>query len=75
VARARAVASALDTVTTRPAVALRDVLFTVAETATRHQAGRDGWCMACGWQYPCADRRAADAVLDRATAVVLDGAR
>lgn len=75
VARARTLAGHLATVTARPAVALTDALYLVADNATRHQPGRDGWCMACGWQYPCADRRAADAVLDRVTAVVMDGAR
>ena len=42
VARARRVADTLAAVHSRPAVALADVLFLVAENATRHQAGRDG---------------------------------
>lgn len=58
----------------RPARALRAVLLTTVATGMRHYAGRDGWCVACKWQSPCADELSARRVVSEAAAIVLDGA-
>lgn len=65
----------LHAVTSRPAVALAGVLQVLTHADARHYAGRDGWCVACSWQYPCPDARSHAAALDLAHRVVLEGAR
>lgn len=74
VARARVVARAL-VVESRPAVALRHALDGIVDVRARHYAGRDGWCTACQWQYPCPDAVILDATVDLVAAAVLDGDR
>lgn len=55
---ARRVASRASLVHTRPAQALADLVYAVAAVAAAHRVDRDGMCSACGWTYPCPDRRA-----------------
>ena len=55
---ARRVAQRVGLVHTRPAQALADLVFSVAAVAAGHRVDRDGMCSACGWTYPCPDRRA-----------------
>jgi hypothetical protein len=73
-ARARAVSRAL-VVDSRPAVGLRAALDGITDAAARHYPGRDGWCVACSWQYPCPDAATLAATVDAVAAAVLDGAR
>lgn len=68
---ARHVSQALGAVTTRPARAAADLVHGLvlirhaAEVAAaRHYAGRDGWCVACSTEYPCADATAYAGLVD-----------
>lgn len=63
---ARRVAQRVSVAHTRPAQALADLVFSVAAIAAGHRLDRDGACAACGWTYPCPDRRSLDAALDAA---------
>jgi hypothetical protein len=74
-ARTLEVSDRLRGVTARPAVALSGVLSILTHAAARHYAGRDGWCPACSWQYPCPDAQAAARALELAHRVVITGAR
>jgi predicted DNA-binding transcriptional regulator AlpA len=58
----------------RPARALRKALMVTVAAGLRHYADRDGWCVACRWQSPCADELAAHRVVTETAAIVLDGA-
>jgi hypothetical protein len=71
---ARAVSRAL-VVESRPAVGLRAALDGLTDAAARHYPGRDGWCVACSWQYPCPDAAILASTVERVAAVVLDGER
>lgn len=66
IATARRVAQRVAVAHTRPAMALADLVFSVAAIAAGHRLDRDGACAACGWTYPCPDRRSLDAALDAA---------
>jgi hypothetical protein len=72
--RARRVDRAL-VVATRPAIALRAALDGILDARARHYPGRDGWCTACQWQYPCPDASTLDATVARIEAAVLEGDR
>ncbi len=72
--RARRVSRSL-VVDTRPAVALRVALDGIVDARARHYPGRDGWCVACQWQYPCPDASTLDATVAAVAAAVLDGDR
>ena len=63
---ARRVAQHVGLVHTRPAQALADLVFSVAAVAAGHRVDRDGMCAACGWSYPCPDRRALTDALNAA---------
>lgn len=71
---ARRVSRAL-VVDSRPVVGLRAALDGLTDAASRHYAGRDGWCVACSWEYPCPDARIHAATVDAVAAAVIDGAR
>lgn len=72
--RVRSVSRAL-VVESRPAVGLRAALDGILDVRARHYAGRDGWCVACHWEYPCPDASILDDTVDRVAAAVLDGDR
>lgn len=63
---ARRVAQRAALVHTRPAQALADLVFSVAAVAAGHRVDRDGMCAACGWTYPCPDRKALTDALNAA---------